>query len=72
VLTIAWLSTGFVHVFGYTFVQRMYEKTLKPVEEAAAEEPAVEEEVGEEEIEEVEEEEEEEFADEEEDPEEAF
>lgn len=51
--TLTWLLTGLVHVLGYPFVQRMYDKTQAPVESEPA--PVVE--VAEEEPEDVEEEE---------------
>lgn len=65
VFTMTWLMTGIVHVIGFPYIQRMYERTLvkevaaEPVVEAIAEavEEVVEEEEEEEEIEEEEEEE---------------
>lgn len=62
-LTISWLFTGIVHVLGYPYIQRMYERTLvkeveaEPVAEVVEE---IEEEEEEEEEEPLEEEEEEE------------
>lgn len=64
-MLITWLFTGIVHVLGYPFIQRMYERTLAPKEvEAEVVEEAVKEEVEEEEEEEPLEEEEDEDSDE--------
>jgi len=52
--TITWLLTGIVHVLGYPYIQRMYERTL--VKEVAAAEPIAEVEEAVEPEEEVEEE----------------
>jgi len=67
--TMAWLYTGIVHVLGYTYVQRMYERTLAP-KEVEAEVAEVEEEVSE--PDDVEEEEEPLEEEEDEDSDEAF
>jgi len=68
--TMSWLFTGIVHVLGFPYILRMYERTLVK-EEAAA--PAEVEEAAEEVEEEIEEEEEEPLEEEEdEDSDEAF
>jgi len=67
--TITWLYTGIVHVLGYPYIIRMYEKTLAPKEVEAAEVIA---EVVEEVVDEVDDEEEPLDEEEDEDTDEAF
>lgn len=42
-LTMSWLFTGIVHVLGYPYINRMYERTLAPVVEETVVEDVVEE-----------------------------